>query len=84
MSPKARFIMGRQQSEGRQMVDNIHAMVDAKIQVRIKPVPEIPRMAAGKYRWMVSETLSAPTRQSQPAGDAHTLATLPKVMSNPS
>jgi phenylacetate-CoA ligase len=42
-------------SDGRQIIQNIHSLVDARIQVRTKLVREIPRTAAGKYRWVVNE-----------------------------
>jgi phenylacetate-CoA ligase len=51
--------VGYSETDGQQIVKNIHALVDAKIQVRTKLVREIPRTAAGKYRWVVNETGSA-------------------------
>jgi phenylacetate-CoA ligase len=47
---------GYSDADGQQVVKNIHSMVDAKIMVRTKTVREIPRTAAGKYRWVVNET----------------------------
>jgi phenylacetate-CoA ligase len=43
-------------NDGRQVIQNIHTMVDAKIEAYTKLVPEIPRTAAGKYRWVVNES----------------------------
>jgi len=50
---------GYSEVNGRQIVDNIHSMVDARITVRTKVVREIPRTAAGKYRWVVNECAGA-------------------------
>src|SRR6516162_3047836 len=58
---------GYSDSDGRQIVDNIHAMVDEKITVRTKLVREIPRTSAGKYRWVVNETAAACDSISVPA-----------------
>ena len=55
---------GYSDSDGRQVIDNIHAMVDAKITVRTRLLPEIPRTAAGKYRWVVNETASVGAERS--------------------
>jgi phenylacetate-CoA ligase len=43
-------------ADGRQVIQNIHSMVDEKIQVRTKIVLDIPRTAAGKYRWVINES----------------------------
>ena len=49
-------------TDGKQIVQNIHAMVDANITVRTKLVGEIPRTAAGKYRWVVNESYAGAGR----------------------
>lgn len=68
MSPKAHAVyhgsaVGYSESDGRRIVDSIHAMVDAKAQVRIRQ--ESPRTAAGKYRWVLNGIFSVPAGQSQ-------------------
>jgi phenylacetate-CoA ligase len=47
---------GYTDEDGRQVIRNIHTMVDAKIEAYTKLVPDIPRTAAGKYRWVVNES----------------------------
>jgi len=44
-------------ADGQHVIENIRSMVDAKIQVRTKIMPDIPRTAAGKYRWVVNESI---------------------------
>ena len=55
---------GYSDTDGQQIVNNIHLMVEAKIQVHIKLVHEIPRTAAGKYRWVVNESSGAEAPRS--------------------
>jgi phenylacetate-CoA ligase len=46
-------------TDGQQIVRNVHAMVDEKIFVRLRIVVDIPRTSAGKYRWIVNESSTA-------------------------
>ncbi|MGH8750018.1 MAG: phenylacetate--CoA ligase family protein, partial [Burkholderiales bacterium] len=41
--------------ERRKLVDNIHQLVDPRVQVRVVLRDDIPRTASGKYRWVVNE-----------------------------
>jgi len=40
----------------RQLIDNVHSMVDAEVAVEIVLKDELPNTAAGKFRWVVNET----------------------------
>ncbi|MBI4205190.1 MAG: phenylacetate--CoA ligase family protein [Betaproteobacteria bacterium] len=42
------------------LVNNIHAMVDPGLAVRIVERADIPRTASGKYRWVINEWKSNP------------------------
>jgi phenylacetate-CoA ligase len=44
------------EQDAQQIVDNIHTLVDADIQVRVVCVSDIPLSPAGKFRWVVNET----------------------------
>lgn len=37
------------------LIDNIHALVDARVEVRVVLKSELPDTAAGKFRWVVNE-----------------------------
>jgi phenylacetate-CoA ligase len=55
---------GYSEADAQQVVRNIGSMVDARITVRTRTVSEIPRTAAGKYRWIVNETGSGKSEAS--------------------
>jgi phenylacetate-CoA ligase len=41
--------------ERRKLVDNIHQLVDPRVDVRVVLRDDIPHAASGKYRWVVNE-----------------------------
>lgn len=43
------------EADRRKLIDNIHRLVEPDIRVRVCEVPDIPRTAAGKFRWVVNE-----------------------------
>lgn len=43
------------EEEKRQLVDNMHKYVDPAVRIQIREMSEIPRTAAGKYKWIVNE-----------------------------
>ena len=43
-------------ADQQKIVDNIHALVDAGVQVDVVVRAELPNTAAGKFRWVVNET----------------------------
>lgn len=53
-----RIVPGKAYSEadGRLLLHNIHALVDAQVEANLVVVHELGRTAAGKFRWVVNET----------------------------
>jgi phenylacetate-CoA ligase len=47
-------------AEGAEIVRNIHALVDPRVDVRVVVRTEIPCTAAGKFRWVVNECAASP------------------------
>ena len=46
--------------ERRQLVDNIHRLIDPRVEVRVVLRDDIPGTASGKYRWVVNESSQGP------------------------
>jgi len=47
---------GYSEEDGKQLIGNIHTLVDENISIQLKRVDDIPRTSAGKYRWVVNES----------------------------
>jgi phenylacetate-CoA ligase len=47
---------GFSSDDARQLVDNIHTLVDAHVEVRVALRDALPDTAAGKFRWVLNET----------------------------
>jgi phenylacetate-CoA ligase len=54
------------EEQKRQLIDNIHKYVDPAVRLRIAEVSDIPRTAAGKYKWIVNECPPEERRAESP------------------
>lgn len=58
------------EEQKRQLIDNMHKYVDPAVGIRIREMSEIPRTAAGKYKWIVNECPGAAPRRPELSANA--------------
>ncbi|HEX6155089.1 MAG TPA: hypothetical protein VFZ54_03645, partial [Burkholderiales bacterium] len=46
---------GYGEGHSRQLVANVHKLVDPTVRIRVREVEGIPRAASGKYQWVINE-----------------------------